>query len=329
LFHPAGLEFSGRPAATVPRAFAARNQPARWPYTRARLPLRQNLIFRLRGDCGDLTGMLRLPLPESTYEVTEQVPGRPPRPLGCGSEASRINARPMRHARTNGEAAISITAGNPACLDEFFPEDDALIAAKRNAAEVGGAAPVSPATGGTLRFMAAAVGARSVVEIGTGCGASGIWLLRGMRPGAVLTSVDVEPEHQRLARAAFLAAGFPAARYRLIGGLALEVLPRLADDAYDMVFCDADRQEFTDYLTAALRLLRPGGIVIFNAALPGSAAGQRMPTDTEIAAAASLRDQVRADERLVPLLLPVSRGSNNEALGSRSAVPRQQGYLDR
>jgi predicted O-methyltransferase YrrM len=156
--------------------------------------------------------------------------------------------------------------------------------------------------------MAAAVGARSVVEIGTGCGASGIWLLRGMRPGAVLTSVDVEAEHQRLARAAFLAAGFPAARYRLIGGRALEVLPRLADDAYDMVFCDADRQEFSDYLVAASRLLRPGGIVIFNAALPGTAVGERMPTDGEVAAAAGLREQVRSDEHLVPLLLPVGNG---------------------
>jgi predicted O-methyltransferase YrrM len=167
---------------------------------------------------------------------------------------------------------------------------------------------VSPITGGTLRFMAAAVGARSVVEIGTGCGTSGIWLLRGMRPGAVLTSVDVEPEHQRLARAAFLAAGFPAARYRLIGGLALEVLPRLADDTYDMVFGDADRQEFGDYLVAALRLLRPGGIVIFNAALPGIAPGERLPSDDEMAAAANLREQVRADERLAPLLLPVGNG---------------------
>lgn len=167
---------------------------------------------------------------------------------------------------------------------------------------------MSPTTGGVLRFMASAVAARSIVEIGTGCGASGIWLLRGMRPGAVLTSVDVEPEHQRLARAVFLSAGFPAARYRLIGGLALEVLPRLADNAYDMVFCDADRQESSDYLVAALRLLRPGGIVIFNAALPGIAVGERLPTDSEVAAAANLREQVRADERLVPLLLPVGSG---------------------
>jgi predicted O-methyltransferase YrrM len=146
------------------------------------------------------------------------------------------------------------------------------------------------------------------VEIGTGCGTSVIWLLRGMRPSAVLTTVDVEPEHQRLAKAAFIAAGFQAGRYRLIGGLALEVLPRLADGAYDMVFCDADRQEFPDYLIAALRLLRPGGIVVFNATLPGSTGADRLPTEAEMAALTDLRDQVRSDERLVPLLLPVGNG---------------------
>jgi predicted O-methyltransferase YrrM len=187
-------------------------------------------------------------------------------------------------------------------VDQFLPEDDVLISTRRNAADVGGAAPVSPVTGGTLRFIAAATGAKSVVEIGTGCGTSGIWLLRGMRSGAVLTSVDVEPEHQRLARAAFVAAGFPASRYRLIGGLALEVLPRLADGAYDMVFCDADPQESGAYLDAAHRLLRPGGIMAFDDAL-GSGHG---PDDS--LATGELREQVRADERLVPLLLPVGHG---------------------
>jgi len=186
-------------------------------------------------------------------------------------------------------------------VDQFLPEDDALIATRRNAAEVGGAAPVATVTGGALRFIAAATGARSVVEIGTGCGTSGIWLLRGMRPGAVLTSVDVEPEHQRLARAAFVAAGFPASRYRLIGGLALEVLPRLADGAYDLVFCDADQAHYPDYLTAGLRLLRVGGIVVFNDALPPSAG----PAED---GASELADMVTADERLVPLLLPIAGG---------------------
>ncbi len=227
---------------------------------------------------------------------------------GAASPRAGVGGGAANGAAANGEVAISITASTLAYIDDFLPEDDALVRARRNAAEVGGAAPVPPLLGATLRFVAAAVGARSVVEIGTGCGTSGIYLLRGMRPGSVLTTVDVEPEHQRLARAAYVAAGFPTSRYRLIGGLALEVLPRLADAAYDMVFCDADRQELGEYLDGALRLLRPGGIVLFNAVLPGSTATERMPTDAEAAAAAELREEVRADDRLVPLLLPIGNG---------------------
>lgn len=195
-----------------------------------------------------------------------------------------------------------------AYVDDFLPEDESLLVARRNAAELGGAAPVAPVAGAILRFLALAIGARSVVEIGTGCGTSGLWLLRGMRPGAVLTSVDVEPEYQRLAREAFVAAGYPAGRYRLISGRAMEVLPRLADGAYDFVFCDADPREYREYLVAALRLLRQGGVVVFDNALSGGRVADPSYTDPEVVAVRELCEQVRSDERLVPLLLPVADG---------------------
>jgi predicted O-methyltransferase YrrM len=213
--------------------------------------------------------------------------------------------------------------GPPAYAEEYLPEDEPLLAARANAADLGGTEPVLPAVGATLRFLACAVGARTAVEIGTGCGSSGIWLLRGMRPGSTLTSVDTEPEYQRMARKAFTQAGFAQNQCRLILGRALDVLPRLSDGAYDMVFCDADPRDYPDYLTAALRLLRTGGIVAFNNALlaaPGGDAG-----DDDLAGAASfdagsfeaasfdaapldLAGQVRADDRLVPVLLPLGDG---------------------
>jgi predicted O-methyltransferase YrrM len=195
-----------------------------------------------------------------------------------------------------------------AYVEEFLPEDEPLLAARRNAAEVGGASPVSPAVGATLRFIAAALNAKSVVEIGTGCGTSGIWLLRGMRRDAVLTSVDVEPEHQRLARRAFTEAGFASNRFRLIGGKASDVLPRLTDGGYDLVFCDADKHEYPAYLTAALRLLRPGGVVAFDNALWGGRVADRGQTDPETVAIREAAELVQQDERLVPLLLPIGDG---------------------
>jgi predicted O-methyltransferase YrrM len=86
------------------------------------------------------------------------------------------------------EAGIVNAEATLAYVDDFVAEDEPLLAARRNAAEVGGTAPVGPITGAALRFVASAIGARSVVEIGTGCGTSGLWLLRGMRPGAVLNT---------------------------------------------------------------------------------------------------------------------------------------------
>ncbi|HTQ88572.1 MAG TPA: O-methyltransferase, partial [Streptosporangiaceae bacterium] len=160
------------------------------------------------------------------------------------------------------------------------------------------------AVGATLRFLACAVGAKTAVEIGTGCGSSGIWLLRGMRPGSTLTSVDIEPEYQRVARKAFGAAGFAQNQCRLILGRALDVLPRLSDGAYDMVFCDADPRDYPDYLAAALRLLRTGGVVAFNNALPAGTSGN----DEADSSAYDLASQMRADERLVPVLLPLGEG---------------------
>jgi predicted O-methyltransferase YrrM len=193
-------------------------------------------------------------------------------------------------------------------VEEYVAEDEPLLAARASAAEIGGASPIGPAGGAALRFIAAAINARSAVEIGTGCGTSGIWLLRGMRQDAVLTSVDVDPEHQRLARKAYTDAGFASNRYRLISGKAIDVLPRLADGAYDLVFCDGDKQEYPDYLVAALRLLRPGGVVVFDNALWGGQVADPSRDDPDTAAIRTLSEQVRVDERLVPALLPVGDG---------------------
>jgi predicted O-methyltransferase YrrM len=184
---------------------------------------------------------------------------------------------------------------------EYAVEDEPLLTARRSAEDLGGTEPVTPATGAVLRFFAAAIAARAVVELGTGCGTSGIWLLRGMRAGGVLTSVDTEPEYQRLARKAFAQAGFAANQSRLIVGRALDVLPRLSDGAYDMVFCDADLASYPEYLTASMRLLRVGGIVVFNDALP---VGAGPAAD----GARELADMIRIDDRLVPLLLPIADG---------------------
>jgi predicted O-methyltransferase YrrM len=91
------------------------------------------------------------------------------------------------------------------------------------------------------------------------------------------------------------------------------VLPRLSDGTYDMVFCDADARDYADYLTAALRLLRPGGIVAFNNALlagPPEDAGGEDADGEERSGDPSLDlvSAVRANDRLIPVLLPLGDG---------------------
>ncbi|GGS65286.1 O-methyltransferase [Planobispora rosea] len=194
-----------------------------------------------------------------------------------------------------------------AYAEDFHPEDEILRTARQRAAEVG-APPIAPSGGAALCFLATAINARAVVEIGTGCGVSGLWLLRGMRQDGTLTSVDVEPEHQRLARQSFAQAGFSGGRVRLITGRALDVLPRLSDGGYDLVFCDGAKQEYGDYLAEAIRLLRPGGIVTFDNALWHHRVADPTQRDPDTVAVRELGKLVRSDERLRPLLLPLGNG---------------------
>lgn len=192
--------------------------------------------------------------------------------------------------------------------ENFLPEDEVLRAARGRAEEAGGAAPIGSGGGAMLRFLAASVDARAVVELGTGAGVSGIYLLRGMRADGMLTTVDAEPEHQRLARIAYTEAGYAHTRTRLITGRALEVLSRLTDGGYDMVFCDAVKQEYPDYLAEALRLLRPGGVIAFDNALWHNRVADPTQRDPQTVAVRELGRAVRDDDRLVPALLPVGDG---------------------
>ncbi len=157
-------------------------------------------------------------------------------------------------------------------------------------------------------MLTAAIDARTVVEVGTGAGVSALYLLAGMQADGVLTSVDIESEHQRLAREAFAEAGIASNRTRLISGSALDVLPRLTDAAYDVVFCDADKAEYPDYLEQALRLLRPGGVVAFDNALWHNRVADPTQRDPETLAVRELGRLVADHDALTPALLPVGDG---------------------
>lgn len=147
-----------------------------------------------------------------------------------------------------------------------------------------------------------------MAEVGTGTGVSGLWLLDGMAPDGVLTTIDVEPEHHRAARESFTAAGLRPARARLIGGQAGEVLPRLADGAYDMVLIDADPADSAEDAHQAVRLLRAGGVLAVHSALWRDRVADPARRDEDTVAVRELGKQIRDDDRLVSTLLPSGDG---------------------
>jgi Predicted O-methyltransferase len=149
--------------------------------------------------------------------------------------------------------------------DDVIVESEVIARARQQSLELG-VEPIAPSTGAQAAVVVAATKAENIVEIGTGVGVSGLWLLHGGAE-AQLTSIDVEVDHQQHARTFFTEAGIAANRVRLITGHALDVLPRMNENSYDIVFVDADPQSVIEYVEHGLRLVRPGGTVLVARAL--------------------------------------------------------------
>ncbi|MCB1291119.1 O-methyltransferase [Mycolicibacterium sp.] len=186
--------------------------------------------------------------------------------------------------------------------------EDEIVSAARERAVDAGAGAVTPAVGALLSLLARLSGGRAVVEVGTGAGVSGLWLLSGMREDGVLTTIDVEPEHQRLAKLAFTEAGIGPGRTRLIAGRAQEVLTRLADESYDLVFIDATPTQQSHFVTEGVRLLRPGGVIVVHRASLDGRAGDPAAHDAEVTAVREAARLIAEDDRLNPVLVPLGDG---------------------
>ena len=191
--------------------------------------------------------------------------------------------------------------------EEFVAETEVIEKARVRSEELGCVA-VMPGVGAVLRLLAAAASAKSVVEVGTGAGVSGLWLLSGMPPDGILTTIDIQADHQRAAKQAFAAAGIAPQRSRVITGRALDVLPRLTDGAYDMVVIDADKAEYPQYVEQALRLLRSGGVLALDNMLWHDKVADPATRDQTTATLRDLGKALRDDESLLPALLPVGDG---------------------
>ena len=190
--------------------------------------------------------------------------------------------------------------------DDSVVESEAVIRARQQSLELGIDA-ISPAVGAQSAVIAAATGARSILEVGTGAGVSGIWLLSGA-PGATLTSIDTEVDHQQHARALFTEAKIPANRVRLITGKAADVLPRMNENSYDIVFIDADPQSVIEYVEHGLRLARPGGTVLVAHALWRGRVANPAQRDEVATGFRTLLSEISGSSAVISALSPVGDG---------------------
>jgi len=197
--------------------------------------------------------------------------------------------------------------GDMSAFAESFVREDIFMQQARNTAEELGTLDPSPAVGGLQKFLVETLRAKSIVEIGTGSGVSGLWLFAGASPETVLTSIDIEREHAASARAVFEEAGISSQRFRLITGTILEVVGKLADKNYDLVVL-RPAADLMELIHEAYRLLRPGGILFIDHALSGGKVADPTQRDFD---SISRRDGVRAvreDSRWSCTVLPVGSG---------------------
>lgn len=190
-------------------------------------------------------------------------------------------------------------------VESSILEEESIAAAREVAVELG-AAPLSPATGQALRMLVATCQAKAVIELGTGAGVSGLYLLSGMAKDGVLTTIDSEAVFQSKARQAFRNSG--EGRARVINGRALDVLPRMAKASYDMVVIDADELEVSAYIEQGIRMLRPGGIIAIIHALWFDQVADPARRDHSTVAMRQAIRQLREDERFISSVLPVGDG---------------------
>ncbi len=197
--------------------------------------------------------------------------------------------------------------GDMVAYSESYVREDIFMQQARAYGLECGAHDPSPAVGGLLQFAASQAGAKSVVEIGTGSGVSGLWLFQGMPSDGVLTSIDTERELSSSAREIFEDAGIPAARFRLITGVINDVVGKLADGNYDLVVIRT-AADLMDLIHEAHRLLRSGGTLLIDHALSGGKVADPTQRDYE---SISRRDGIRSikeDSRWRSTLLPLGAG---------------------
>ncbi len=204
----------------------------------------------------------------------------------------------------------------------FAPEDPTLLAL-REEADRRGLPPISisPDEGRLLQVLLRAVGARRVLEVGTLGGYSAIWMARALPADGRVLTLEIEPSHAEFARRHLVRAGV-ADRVEVRVGRALDILPALDGERFDAVFLDADKEPLPTYFEWALRLLRPGGLLIADNALWGGRVLDERVDDDATRAVREFNRRLATDPRVTGIVVPTHDGVGiGIVIGAPTAAP--------
>lgn len=192
----------------------------------------------------------------------------------------------------------------------FTPQDDALKLALQDMAE--NSLPpinVSPNEGKLLYLLAKMSGAKKVLEIGTLGGYSTIWLARALPDDGRVITLEYESKHAEIAHHNLGRAGL-AAKVEVRVGAALDLLPEIAaneEGPFDLFFIDADKENNPAYLEWAIKLSRPGSLILSDNLIRDGAVLEPDPNDKKIMAVARYNRELATNPRLESLILPITR----------------------
>jgi predicted O-methyltransferase YrrM len=193
-----------------------------------------------------------------------------------------------------------------AFAEGFAHEDYFMQLARKNGVEVGAIDP-TPAVGNFLKFATQLTGAKSVVEIGTSSGVSGLWVLQGLSDDGVLTTIDVEREHSKIARTVFEEADIPSTKYRIITGNLIDVVGKLADNSYELIIT-RDALDLFEIVQESFRLLKSGGLLIIDQALSNGKVADSTQRDPESIARRDAIKVIKEDARWSSSVVPIGAG---------------------
>lgn len=190
----------------------------------------------------------------------------------------------------------------------FAPEDPVLLALREDADRAGlPPIAISADTGRLLQVVMRAVGARRVLEVGTLGGYSALWMARALPPDGRIVTLESEPVHAEFARRHLEAAGV-GAKVEIRIGNAIQLLPALDGERFDLVFLDADKEPLPTYLDWSLRLVRPGGAIVADNALWGGRVLDERVTDEATLAVREFNRRLATDPRITGIVVPTHDG---------------------